>query len=137
MSQKEELQQKMLEYHILEERFKQFNERRELFAMKLMEIEQTGEALEELKKSKQEEILVPLGSSVFMHGNINKKEKFIISIGSDVAVEKNSDETKKILEERKKTLENGIETVQSSMVQIANQIQKLEPEIQKLLQKQG
>jgi len=134
MSQKE-LQDKMVEYQMLEEKFKQLNERRELFTMRLMEIEQTEQAIEELKKSKGNDILVPLGSSLFLPGKIDKKEKLVIGIGADVALEKDVSEARKILEKRRKILEDGLENVQKNMLQIANQMRILEPEIQKMVVK--
>ena len=133
MSQKE-LQEKMLRYQMLEERFKQMNQQRELFAMKLMEIEQTKQAIQEIK-SKESDVLVPLGSSVFLPGKVEKENKIVVGIGADIVVEKNADEVKKILEDRKKTLENGIENVQKNMLQVAQEMQSLQAEAQELLPK--
>ncbi len=130
-----QLQEKMLQYQMLEEKFKALNQRRELFSMKLVEIEQTNQAIGEVEKSKETDVFVPLGSSVFLPGKLNKKEKMIVGIGADIAVEKNVEEVKKVIEDRRKTLENGLETVQSNMLQIAQQMQSLEPEIQKMLTK--
>lgn len=134
MSQKE-LQQKMLEYQFLEEKFKELQQSRELFTMKIMEINQSSEALEEIEKSKQDDVFLPLGSSIFVPGKIDKKEKMIVGVGADIAVEKNIGEIKELLEKRKKTLENGLESVQNNMLEIANQIRVLEPKIQEMLSK--
>lgn len=133
MPQKE-LQQKMLEYQILEENFKQLNQRRELFTMKLMEIEQTDQAIQELEKSKESDVLLPIGSSVFLPGRVSGKEKLVVGIGADIALEKDASEVKEILGKRRKTLENGLENVQQNMLQIANQMKVLEPEIQKMIE---
>jgi len=133
MSQKE-LQQKMLEYQILEENFKQLNQRRELFMMKLMEIEQTDQAIEELEKSKESDVLLPIGSSVFLPGKVSEKEKLVVGIGADIVLEKDASEVKEILGKRRKTLEVGLENVQQNMLQIANQMKVLEPEIQKMIE---
>jgi len=127
MSQKE-LQEKMLRYQMLEEKFKQMNQQREMFAMRMMEIEQTKQAIEELEKSGESEVLVPLGSSVFLPGKINKKEKVVVGIGTDTLVEKSSDEVKKILEDRKKTLETGLENIQNNMLKVAQEIQSIQEE---------
>lgn len=134
MSQKE-LQQKMFEYQVLEENFKQLNQRRDLFTMKLMEIEQTNQAIGELEKSKADDVFLPIGSSVFLPCKVNKNEKMIVSIGADLALEKDLTEAKKILEERRKTIENGLENVQMDMLRIANRMRVLEPEIQEMISK--
>lgn len=132
MSQKE-LQEKMFRYQTLEENFNQLNQRRELFTMKLIEIEQTKQAIDELEKSKVDDVFVPLGSSVFLPGKANKKERMILGIGSDIVVEKEMGEVKKTLEERKKTIENGLENVQTNMVRIAQEMQKIQSEAEGLV----
>jgi len=135
MTQKQ-LQQKMMEYQMMEEKMKQIGQQRDLFATKLMEIEQTEQAIREIEKSKQEDVFIPLGSGLFLPGKIDKKEKIIVGIGSDIIMEKGSEEIKKILEERKKILENGMENIQNNMLQIAQEMKSLQTEVQKLLTKQ-
>ena len=136
MSEKE-LQQKMMEYQMLEEKFKQMNQQRELFAAKMMELEQTKQIVEEMKKSKKEDdVLIPLGSGLFLPGKINKKEKMVIGIGADIIVEKDSEGVNKILEERKEILENGMENLQNNMLQIAQELQKIQTEFQKMMPEQ-
>ena len=131
MSQKQ-LQEKMLKYQTLEETLNQLNQRRELFTMKLIEIEQTKQTIEEVEKSKEADVFLPLGSGVFLPGKVSKKEKIIVGLGADIAVEKNVEEVKKVLEDRKKTLENGLEGVQINMLQVAQQMQTLQAEAQRL-----
>ena len=136
MPQKE-LQQKMMEYQMLEEKFKQMNQQRELFESKMIELEQTNQAIEDIEKSKKEDdILIPLGSGLFLPGKISKKEKMVIGIGADIVIEKDSDEVKKVLEERRKILENGMENIQNNMLQIAREMQRLQVETQKMMPKQ-
>ena len=134
MSQKE-LQEKMLRYQMLEENFKQLNERREAFTTRLVEIEQTKQAIEELGKTKDADVFVPLGANVFLPGKVDKKEKMIVGIGSDIALEKDVKDVGKILESRKETLEKGLENVQNTMLKVANEMQKLQQEAESLLPK--
>ncbi|MBD3155625.1 MAG: prefoldin subunit alpha [Candidatus Aenigmarchaeota archaeon] len=131
MSQKE-LQEKMIQYQALEETFKELNERRDIFTSKMMEIEQTKEAIDEVIKAKEDEVYIPLGSSVFLPGKLNKKEKMIVGIGADAIMEKNVDEVKEILDQRKKMIEDGLEDVQNHMKDVVGKIRKIEPEIQKM-----
>ncbi len=132
MMQKQ-LQQKMMEYQLMEERLKQIDQQRDFFIEKMVEIEQTKQAVEELEKNKEEDVLVPLGSGLFLPGKINKKEKMLIGIGSDIILEKDSEGINNILEQRKKILEDNLENIQNSMMQIAKEMQLLQKEIQKLL----
>jgi prefoldin alpha subunit len=131
MSQKE-LQEKMVQYQMLEESFKELNERRELFTSRMMEIEQTKQAIDEIEKAKENNVFVPLGSSVFLPGKLDKKEKMVVGVGSDIVMEKSVEEVKEILDKRKKMLEEGMEDVQNHMEEIIEKIRKIEPEIQKM-----
>jgi len=132
MSEKE-LQEKILQYQVLEEKFKELNQRRELFAVKLLEVEQTMQAIEDINKSNEDEIVMPLGSGVFAPGKINKKENMIVSLGGDIAVERDLENVKSILEKRKKILEDGIENVKNAMVKVANDMRTIQLEAQDLL----
>lgn len=129
MSQKE-LEDKIIRYRELEEKVRQLNERGELFTLRVLEIEQTMQTIKEIETSKESDILLPLGSNVFIPGKIEEKDKMLIGIGSDLVVEKNVDDVKKELDDRKKILEEGVLKVQDNMLKVAEEMGKLEPEIE-------
>ncbi|MEM5793598.1 MAG: prefoldin subunit alpha [Candidatus Aenigmatarchaeota archaeon] len=131
-----ELQEKVYQFQVLEEKFKELNQRRELFAVKLMEVEQTKQAIEDILNSNEEEIMIPLGSGVFAHGKVDKKQKMLVSFGSDIVIEKDVDEVKSILDKRKKILEEGIESVKDTMLKVAKDMQNIQYEAEELISKQ-
>jgi len=130
-----ELEQKYFQYQILEEKGKALAQRRELFFAKLTEVQTTVAALEQIKKTKDKDIFLPLGSSVFVPGTIDKKEKLIVGLGADIAVEKDIEEIEKIIEKRKDILQQGLESVNEQLIGIENEMARLGPELQKLMPK--
>jgi len=131
-----EIQQKLMQYQALENTLQELSQRREIFGMRLMEIEQTKQALDEIKDSKDSDVFVPLGSSVFLPGKLKEKEKMIVEVGADVALEKEPDQVKRILEEKKKILEEGLEDLQKDMMNIVKQMRTIQPELQKAMSQQ-
>ena len=135
MSEKD-LQEKIFQFQVLEDKFKELNQKRELFTIKLAELEQTKQAIDDIAGSNDDEILIPLGSGVFVPGKLEKKEKMIVSLGENAAMEKDVEEIKSILEKRRKILEEGIESVKKSMLNIAQEMQAIQVEAQELLHKE-
>jgi len=130
-----ELQQKMLAYRILESRIDSLMKQREFLANKLVEMQTTLESIDEIEKSK-EDVLFPLGSAAYTFGRVTDKNKMIVEVGADVAIEKNFTEARDILNERKNDMENALTTVQRNIQEASESLQILEPEIQQMLQKQ-
>jgi len=131
MSQKE-LEKKLFKYKMLEETTKVLTQRKELLLTKMLEIENTLDCINEIQKSKGE-IFLPLGSSVYVPGTIKKLERMIVGLGAGVSVEKDVNDTKKILNQRRKVLEENLKSVEAQILKVDDEMSKLEPEIRKLI----
>jgi prefoldin alpha subunit len=87
----------------------------------------------EIKKGSGEDILLPIGSSVYAKGKIKKVDKMIVGLGANTAIEGTLEKTKKILEKRKKIMEIGLASVEKEIVSLNNELVSLQPEIQTML----
>ncbi len=134
MEEKEELQKKIIAYRVLESKLNSFVKQRDILLSKLVEIQNTLTSIEEIKKRK-DEILFPLGSETFMRGRIVSKNKIIVGIGANIALEKSIEDAKKILEKRKLEIETNLNEIQKSILNISSQLEKLGPEITKLAER--
>jgi prefoldin alpha subunit len=135
MDLKKEIQEKIIRYQILDGRIKALLKKRDLLVAKIIEIETTLNAMEEIEKSKEREILLPLGSNVHVPGALQSTGKAIVEIGADIAIEEDFEGAKKILEERKSIISNGLQTTEDEIVNLSNELVKLEPEIRTLIEK--
>jgi prefoldin alpha subunit len=135
MSDKKEFQEKLLLYQLLENKINSLMKRRDLVINKIMEIETTISSLNELEKSAGEDILFPLGSNTYIPGTIKKKENVLVELGANVAVEKNVEKTKEILQGRKNNLQTSLQTLERELVNASREMAKLEPEIRSMVEK--
>jgi len=135
MSDKKEFQEKLLLYQLLENKINSLMKRRDLVLNKIMEIGTTISSLEELDKNKGEDILFPLGSNTFIPGTIKKKEKVIVELGANVAVEKDIEKTKEILQVGKNNLQTSLQTIEKELITSSREMAKLEPEIRYMVER--
>ncbi len=108
----------------------------ELINASLQEIALSSESLEELKNiGEDNEVLMPLGSGIYVKAKIMDKEKVIFSLGSDVAAEKDVTGAQLSLDERSMALQNALQTTGQQLQQIANTMNELNRTAQTLARK--
>lgn len=129
----EELQQNILTYRILEARLDALVKQRSLVINKILEIASTLESINEIKESG--EVLFSLGSNAYTKGKITDKEKIIVEIGANIALEKNVEEAKNTLEKRKKELEESLREIENEIGKITFSLQILSEKIKELAEK--
>jgi len=135
MAEQRELQEKILTYRILQSRLDGLLKDRDLVANKIVELQTTITSIDEAKKS-DGETLFHLGPEAYVSGKITNKEKVIVEIGANIALEKSFEEGKETLGKKKAELEKNLEDVQNEISEISSAIQELTPEIQAMIQSQ-
>lgn len=133
MSEKE-LQEKIMVYRIVESRLDALIRQRDLFLNKIVELQNTIASIDEIAKSKGE-ILFPIGSEAYSFGKIVDKDKIIVEIGAGVALEKNFDEAKEIIQKRRADIELAVKEIQEDAQKLSELLSSLQFEIQHLAEK--
>ena len=123
----EEQKKKIIEHQLLQSRLEGLDKQRQLIANKILEINESVKAIEEVKLDDQ--IIFPLGSNTYATGKLTS-DKVLVEIGADVVLEKSKEEAKSILINRKVELEQALKEIEKDMVSTAEQLQKLEKELQ-------
>lgn len=134
-----ELQEKLMSYRVLEARLEGLVRQRDMLVNKIIELQSTLQSLDELDKS-ESEILFPIGGNAFKSAKIANKDRLIVEIGANVALEKSTEEGKAIIKKRKDELEKFVNQIQEEMVKISNAVNQLGPELQAMadnIQKQA
>jgi len=131
MEEKEELQEKILAYRILEARLDSLLKQRNMLASKLIEIQTTLQSIDEIEKGKGE-VLFPIGSETYIFGKVTDKKKLIVGIGANAALEKSVEKGKEILNKRKAEIENTLNGMQKNIAEISSSLSQLGSEIEKL-----
>ncbi len=75
------------------------------------------------------ETLFPLGAGVFVKGKLASVDKVIMNVGKQVAVEKEVDGAKKLVDEQIKSLENVFIQMNAEMTDIITQLQVTQMEM--------
>ena len=136
MAAQEEIQQKMALYQLLTQRIDQLGEQASAMEQKLMEIEATKQALDDLKKAKpEEEVLIPLGSGCYTQGKTGPSS-ILLEMGAGIMVSKTLEEAKKAVEEKGAEAEKLSDMLQEELRDIISRMNQLGPELQAFLQEQ-
>ena len=133
--EKKNLRSKLLEFQLVENRLKVLESRRNLILSKIAEIERTIQCLDDVQKSGESEILLSIGSNVYVPGSLKKSEKILVELGAGVAVEKSVEGARSFLEKKLKILENGIASIENEMVNLSQRLNELGREIRKKVEK--
>jgi len=91
----------------------------------LLTTEKTISALKELKDKSDNEILVNLGSGVFVEAKLNETKKVKSNIGSDIFIEVDLEEKQKDLIKRKEKFVKDLQELQKLEVNSQNNLNQL------------
>ncbi len=96
-----ELREHYMEMQMLDSQVKQMQQQIQQIEMQKIEVAATKEALDNLRNSeKNAEMLAPISQGIFVRAKVADADNLIVNVGSNVAVPKSIDETKKLLDEQ-------------------------------------
>jgi len=78
--------------------------------------------------------LLPLGIGVYVHAKVNANDKLLVSIGSDIAIEKGKDDAINYIEGRVKELENALVAINNQKQEIQMRIESIRGEMNTIIQ---
>lgn len=132
MSKEEEMQQKYMQFQLLQQQLEQVNQHLELLTQQAAELDISINAVQELGKTKvNNEILAPVANGIFIKVKLLDNEKLIVNVGSDTTVEKTIPEVVKLLEEQKKQSDLNVVEADAVMQELSRQALKIYQEIKK------
>jgi len=132
MTNQKELQEKIMTFRVLQSKLENLIKQRDFLSNKLFEIENTLESIKDLLGSK-DKTLFSLGSEAYIFGKVENMEKMILEIGAGIAVEKNIDEGKEILNKRKEEMDKIMLDIQREIGRASSLMEQLSPEIENLM----
>ena len=96
---KEELQNKYMQYQMIDQQMKQIQQQVQVIEKQLVDLAVTRQAMDDLEKTNVgSEILVPVSNGIFTKAELKDNKKLILNVGSNTAVEKSIPETKKLID---------------------------------------
>jgi len=131
-----ELKRKYLEFQILIQQVNQIQEQINTINNNVLELKNLVDNLDYIKNIKKDkDVLIPVGSNIFLKGTLKKPEDIIIGIGSNILKEKTIPQSQETINEQIKELEkisfeldNNLKIYIKKLEDLENDITKSEKE---------
>ncbi len=132
----EKLQSMVAELRVLEAYFNELTGRESLVARAMVETRAASESVKSLSAQGVTEVLFPIGGGVLVQANTPPPDRIIVSVGSNVAVEKSRDDSLAFLDARLQELEKAAVSLQREKAGLAGRINSVRAAINRLLEQQ-
>lgn len=127
-----ELQQKYMEFQLLEQELMQMEKQIMMVQQQIMELRALTQNLEEIKNVKPgTEIFSQLGAGIFVKSKVEDTKNILLSLGADTAVTKTSDEVKETIKKQIEQMESIFNRMQEEFQKGISRAQSLQEELQK------
>lgn len=136
MSEKE-AQQKYIELQLLSNQIKQVQQQISALEQQTIELANLKDNLSDISKVKPgAEILVPIGSSIFLKAELKDTQEVIMGVGSNVTVKKDIPSSQKVIEIQITELSLLIIQLETELEHIITEAQERQKELMVLAQQQ-
>jgi prefoldin alpha subunit len=130
-SKEQEMQRKSLEFEMLRQQSDAIEKQIEEIEMKRNEMLIVKQSMSELKGQTGKEILVPIGSGVFLKGQLNDDKSILDEVGANVIAEKTINQADELIEQQLEEIEKLQNKMRGELIMCVEQLQRLEPELVK------
>jgi len=130
---KEELQQKYMQFQMLQQQIEQASQQLEMLNQQLQELDISLEAVQDLEKTTlNNEVLASIAPGIFVKTNLKENQKLIVNVGANTAAEKTTAEVVKMLGEQKEQFEKNVTQADAMLQMMSQQAMQLYQEFEKL-----
>ncbi len=116
---------------MLQSNLQLIQEREQIIARHLDELKGTRLALEDLKKLKLDNALIPIGSGNFINGKLTDIENIIVSVGAGIAVKKKREDALEIIDSRVKELQDILGELNDQGQNVFEEMQRLQEDLER------
>jgi len=128
----DDLQQRYLEYQLLTNQIKQLQQQIEQLTQHLVDLGGIKEGLDNVSNSEiGEELLVPVGSGVFIKASLKENKEAIMTVGANVSVDKNIKDVVIIVDKQIEEVKHVIHDMEMELGNLGMRIEELQKELSK------
>src|SRR3989344_2380159 len=132
MSQKEEAQEKYMEFRLVQQQLQQLTGHVEQINQQAAELEISINAIKELEKTPlQTEFLAPLANGIFVKGELKNNSNLIVNVGSNVTLERTPKEVIELLHKQRVEVVERTAEAEAIVEQLSAYAMKLYKEVEK------
>lgn len=127
----ENAQQQMQQYQQIQQQMEQVEEFIEQVQENIEEMDETVDAINQLEDQEVgSEILVPIGSGVFVTGELKENSQVVANIGGEAFEKKDLDSAEKLIKGKKEEFEETKEELHSTMQELQTRMQEIQQQLQ-------
>ena len=104
----------------------------ELIQASMGEIDALFATLEEIEDKESVEAFVPVGAGSFIKGELKSTDEIIVSIGAGLAVKKDADGAREILEGQKESLKDSLDKMLANLQQCSDIMGSLQAQAEQI-----
>ncbi len=128
------VQQKFMEYQMLEQQLKQMQQQLEKLDEQKKEAALVENNLDDFNHSeKGSEVLVPISGGIFFQTTLSDSRKFLVNVGQGVVVEKDLEGVKGLVKEQVKDIDRYHDQMMTEFTRSALKYQMLEEELKHMV----
>jgi len=129
-----EVQKKYIEMQTVQQQIAQISEQNELLQQQRMELANTVESLNDLKRIESEkELLTPISQGIFVSSKVGKVKELFVNVGSGIIVKKNVDDAVKLIEGQVVEIDALFNEFCGKISELTIKGMKIEEELKKLM----
>jgi prefoldin alpha subunit len=129
----QQLRRLITEMRMMEGTVEALNQRSSLLTSATAELKLAQRSLNELQNIEEKnQLLVPIGGSVFINAELGNISKVIIGIGADISIEMDYEDAIQNITDRLEEMEKVQGSVQQQLVQVIAQLESHQTVIQRL-----
>ena len=133
MKDKKELQEKYMEYQMLVQQFQQLQQNISTLQKHVNDLNELKENLSNLTKINiNDETLMPVGSGIFLRGQLKDNRKAIMNVGANVCVEKNMEDISSTIDKQTEEVSGLLFHMQTQAEAAAERLTELQKELKEL-----
>ena len=135
MEDKEKKAQEMyMEFQAIDQHIKQLQKQLESVTHQLIDLNSTGNSLDEFNKiGPGKDIFVPLSSGIFAKASIKDTMQLLVNVGANVVVKKDVDSTKKLIQRQMEEIKKIQKQMIEELEKMTSHAAQLEMKLQELI----
>lgn len=133
MASQNEMQMQQMAYYYreLNNQLMDLKEKADYITNVIQTLSETKKAIEDIKTADpNQDIILPLGNSTYIKAKIVDPNVFLMAIGTNILVEKNSEDSLEHLRKLEKEQNNALTIIQTRMNQLSAQMEQIRPELE-------
>ena len=130
MAEDQKTEDRYRQLQMIQQQAEQIAEYVQKLQMQLQEIDNSLEALQELKNTAiNTEILAPVANGIFLKASLQDNQKLVVNVGAEVTVEKTIPEVINLLQEQKEKITQNISEAEGVLQELQEHVRRVYQEM--------